>query len=105
MLAVKQQADIEMISCLLEHNAEINQLNYNNGYNALTFAILRKNKELVKELIARGANVNLQDTLGLTALFHTVLSEDLAIIELLLRKCANVSQADNLGSTVAHIVA
>src|SRR6266852_8067582 len=62
-------------------------------------AAMKGNKQAVRSLLERKANVNAPQTDGTTALHWTVRSDDLETADLLIRAGANVSAANRDGAT------
>lgn len=73
------------------------------GKTALMFAVREHDPEMIKLLLAHGANVNLADEKGQTALMHACLAgmQDNAI--LLLKNKADPNSADSMGTTAVMI--
>jgi len=59
-------------------------------------------EEIVRILLEKGANINLQDRFGCTILYHAVL-HDLKTIEMLLQKGANPNLQSKEGDTALHL--
>ena len=62
-------------------------------------AAMKGNKDAVRSLLERKANVNAPQSDGTTALLWAVRSDDLETAELLIRAGANVSAANRDGAT------
>jgi ankyrin repeat protein len=67
---------------------------------ALVFAVLKRNKYIIKKLFKHGADPNLQDKCGSSALFYAVTIADKKIIMLLLKNGANINLKDKDGCSV-----
>ena len=70
---------------------------------ALINATISGDKEVVKTLLAKGANVNTQDNYGDTALIMAAVKKNKEMIERLLAKGANVNIQNNYGNTALII--
>jgi ankyrin repeat protein len=101
MLAIKLNADIELIKVLLECNADINKLTYDHQ-SALTFAIQQENQDFVHELVQNGADINFKGKNGYTPLHYAIETENLEVIKLLICK-DNINQQDYRGCTPIHL--
>ena len=100
-----QVGDISMILRFLDKGDDINMLD-SQGNNALMIAVLNKQRESVRTLIKRDANVNLRNQDGKSALWYSVESGDLPITKLLLDAGAEVNVQDNeFGQTPIFIAA
>ena len=64
---VAEENDVEMISRLMETNADINETN-NDGFSAFILAFEQGHDEIVQDLIQAKADVNVKDKNGDTAL-------------------------------------
>lgn len=71
----------------------------------LNMAISSGNTRIIKSLVDAGANIDLQDSCGLTQLHEAVLSEDTVIAELLLSLGAKADIKTNTGMTPLHFAA
>ena len=100
-----QVGDTSMILRFLDKGDDINMLD-SQGNNALMIAVLNKQRESVRTLIKRDANVNLRNQDGKSALWYAVDSGDLPITKLLLDAGAEVNVQDNeFGQTPIFIAA
>ena len=87
---------LDIIKYLIEKGARIDSM-------ALIAAIQCENKEMVKYLITKEADVNVKDGHGQTALMFAVESGDLEIVKLLIKNGAKINVIDELGRmTLAH---
>lgn len=77
----------------------------NAAVSELADAAMRGNKELVRSLLQRKANVNAPQADGATALHWAVNRDDLETAELLIRAGANVSAANRVGATPLQLAA
>jgi ankyrin repeat protein len=90
--------DISLVSMLLDAGAYINATN-KYGYTALIAAIEGKRKEVVRELIARKADVEIQSSNGNTALITAAETGELKIVEALIEAGADVNKPGGEGWT------
>ena len=100
LLMAAKEGDIEAVKKYLDKGAEINVMARANGqkferwsgeFNSLHTATQSNNDELVKLLIARGADVNALGERGSTALSYAVSNGNVGLAEFLLSKGANVN--------------
>lgn len=81
----------------------INSLMFVDGYahkvSSLMVAAAQGDSALVEQLLAEGANVDVQDPLGRTALFYV---HDLATMQQLLKAYPNLCLQDKKGNTILH---
>lgn len=95
-------SSVEVLDVLLDSGAEINYLVKNT---ALTWAVRFDEVEIVKRLIARGANVNIKNSNGATALMIAVNFDLPDMVFDLLNAGADPSIIDDNGLTVYEILA
>src|SRR5688572_28433866 len=89
----------EVIDTLLNHpNLEPNSRGLN-GRPALVAFVWRDQKERVEKLLARGADVNVQDNDGDTALHGAAQTGNVEVIRMLLDKGANLNTKNKQGGT------
>lgn len=102
----------ETVSVLLDNGAESNAKDINEG-TPLTLAAHKKTDtpeaaakqtEIIKRLLAKGAEVNTADILGCTALIYAVENNNTATVAALLEKKPDVNLQDRTGRT-AFIIA
>ena len=101
LLMAAKEGDIEAVKKYLDDGAEINVMARANGqkfegwwsgeFNSLHTATQSNNDELVKLLIARGADVNALGERGSTALSYAVSNGNVGLAEFLISKGANVN--------------
>ncbi len=84
----------------LNKGANINYQDKKNGNTALMYASLKGYEDMVKFLLDKGANVNIQNNVGDTALSFAVLKGYEDIVKLLLDSGVNVNIQNNDGDTV-----
>lgn len=82
LMAAVVRGNPEMVTILLNNNADINSSD-DNGVTALLFAVKFTNVEIIKILLSHKADKNLMDKEGKTAFEYAVLSEKEEIINLL----------------------
>jgi ankyrin repeat protein len=80
----------ETAKLLLNVGIDVNVTSLHRRMVPLHFAILSGNKNLLIELIKYGANVNAQDTEGLTPLHYAVLMNDTNMLKILIDAKANI---------------
>ncbi len=109
-------SDIETISLLLQHHADINAQD-NNGETTLIYALMYQNEEIAKFLIEEGADITLQNKIGEDAFFWAVNNENENMIRYFVKNNyirynpneANIYQTDMLkkkkNSTLEEIIA
>lgn len=74
-------------------------------YKELRDAILTNNFDRVKELIAKGTNVNSQNYLGNTPLHDAVSTDNIEMVKLLLSHGANINCRNEWGFTPSNVIA
>lgn len=84
---------------LLRHPSIDINVNGANGASTLIVYVLRDREDVVKDLVARGANLNAQDVDGDTALHCAVKTGNVNLVKLLIEKGASIKTRDKLGST------
>ena len=100
-LAIKNNADIEIIKILLACNADVNKLK-DDYHSALTLAIQAGNKEFVYELVQNGADLTLKGKNNYTPLHYAIGAENIEVIKLLICK-DNINQQDDKGCAPIHL--
>lgn len=71
-----------------------------NGQTALHGAVIRKDRDLVEQLLEEGADVNAADRGGFTPISRAVIANDAGIVELLLEHGADPDATYSTGTTV-----
>ena len=94
----------KILDAMIAAGGEINPKVFSSS--PLTYAITRYEPVLVKALIARGADVNLKNTVGATPLMTAVMSRGATVenVKLLLAAGADVNARDNKGQTALTFV-
>lgn len=83
---------------------DINQKD-KNGYTPLHFAVQNNAYDVVKTLLLKGANVNIQDKLGNTPLFKSVTENtDLKITQALIHSGADIHTTNIFGYSPLHFI-
>ncbi|SCZ87032.1 ankyrin repeat domain-containing protein [Nitrosomonas mobilis] len=105
-----QRGSSNVVRALLDRGAEVNTTVVGgHGWTSLTTALLYSNGvptneeslEIVKALLAKGADVNAKDKYGKTALMLATGSRDKKIVQALLEAGAQVKDKDKYGQTAA----
>ncbi len=91
--------DPKMVNMLLDKGARIDQKNFYTELTPLMMAVDNGSLEMVELLIARKANLNLQDERGRSALMHASAARQSKIAERLLRAGADSTLKDKQGRT------
>ncbi len=104
MLGAFKFGDAEVIRTLLELGAPVDFAD-GNQITMLSRSVLNHELELAKMLIARGANVNATDKLGMTPLLWAASSDfgDAAMVELLLKSGAKADAKNRDGRTALEL--
>ncbi|KAI9853467.1 MAG: hypothetical protein M1824_001230 [Vezdaea acicularis] len=77
----------------------------NDGTPGLSLAVLQRHKDVVRLLLASGANIEASNDIGDTALHQAAACGDEDMVQLLLLSGANVAALDPRGSTALHMAA
>lgn len=88
-----------LLDKFLDVDIQANQHGFTALHLAVAFSDSEESEEIVKELLKRGANPNLQDNWGQTALHKAVNSSSLKTLELLLKHKADINIKNNNGYT------
>lgn len=75
---------------------------YSSNYSTLDRAILAERLDLVELLLDYGADINGQDTNGVSALFMAIQDEALEIVSFMIKRGADVHQRDKNGWSAIH---
>ena len=107
MCACYKGGRLDNIKRLLELGADIQQLEFKNGWSALHFAATYSNPEIIKYLLSLGMTVNMTDKSGQTPLMCACLEGGrLDNIKSLLELGADIQQLEfNAGWSALHIAA
>ncbi|MDR0498087.1 MAG: ankyrin repeat domain-containing protein, partial [Treponema sp.] len=87
----------EILRYLLLAGAQVNLTADDRGSSALIDSVMGKHQELVKDLIAAGADVNIRSKDGQSALIVAVGADEEAIVEMLLKAGADPDISDAMG--------
>ncbi|MCR5401249.1 MAG: ankyrin repeat domain-containing protein, partial [Treponema sp.] len=87
----------QLVEWLLKNGAELNPVSEDRGYTPLMDAVWRKNEEITKLLIDKGADVNVINKEGQTMIILSVGSENLEITRLLCQAGADADIQDQMG--------
>lgn len=100
-----QWQSADAVKALLENGVDPDQLFFN-GETALHVAVEQKNQQLVKLLLAYGADVNVQERKeGFTPLMYAAIMDDRPIMQLLASHGADPTAPDVDGYTTYHYLA
>ena len=102
----EKNGHVEIVKLLLDHGAEVDVKDNDNGMTPLIYASLRGDESVVKLLLENGANINIKDNTGNTALMRTASSSafrHIYVAELLLKNGADITGKDNGGNTALDI--
>jgi ankyrin repeat protein len=104
MLGAFKFGDVEVIRVLLELGAPVDFAD-GNQITMLSRSVLNHEVELARMLIARGANVNATDKLGMTPLLWAASSDfgDASMVELLLKSGARADAKNRDGRTALEL--
>ena len=91
--------DPKMVNMLLDKGAKIDQKNFYTELTPLMMAVDNGSMEMVEQLIARKANLNLQDERGRSALMHATAARQTQIAQRLLQAGADATLKDKQGRT------
>ena len=107
LIMAAMRGDFEMTRILLDYGATVNIEVYpGSGITALAFAARERHTAVVKELLERGANPNIQDTTGRTPLHLAAHQGNTTLVHLLVNHPrTNVNLRNNEGRTALHLAA
>lgn len=95
---------IEMAQLLIEHGADVNEVNEYCGERSLLHEAAENNYfEIVQVLVEYGANINAQDRYGKTPLHTAIEEEHLEVAKYLYDKKANINIKDCQGKTALQL--
>lgn len=75
------------------------------GLSSLHMAVKKRDLEMLKFLIAKGANIDAQDNKGFSVLYYAVLQNNIPIAKYLLTHEANPNLKNNIGNAPMHNIA
>ncbi len=105
LLKTVKAGNIQGVLTLLSHGAKVDT-DDDNGTTALMFAANLGYTEIVRSLLAAGANINLTRKIhGLTALMLAANSCQVDVVKLLVSQGANINATNHDGSTALMIAA
>ncbi|ARE67600.1 SWPV1-034 [Shearwaterpox virus] len=95
--------DINLCNILIQCNADIDIIDKNNR-TPLFYAVKNNDYEMVKLLLNKGANVNIQDSIGYSCLhIATIRNSNIEIIKALIDNKIDLNAYDWIGRTPLHI--
>ena len=97
--------DPARVAAALKKGVEVNAPEAKKASTALMFAAERGFVEIVKTLLAQGANLNHQNKYGFAALHAAASNNHAEVVKLLLEKGAQVDPRDELGQTPLYFAA
>jgi len=89
----------EVAYLLMEAGSNVNKISADRGSSALMEATVQGDREMVEELLDRGADLNLRSKNGQTALMLAIGEGKSEIAQLLIHRGADLSPVDALGMT------
>src|SRR4051812_41406353 len=92
--------DLDAVLELIPTTADVNASDSSTHANALDYAIGNRNREMVRRLLAAGANINSIDESGRTPLMHLEREASIELVRDLLAAHADVNARDKSGETV-----
>jgi len=93
----------DFVPFILKKKININNQETANGLTALHQSIIKGFKNIIKDLINHGANLDIQDYYGNTALHYTISEEKNDILELLIKYNPNYNLTNIDGNTPLHL--
>lgn len=99
-----QQPSNELNNWLLLHNFQVDNIHcrVSNGMTALMMTSLQGEKDLVKEILESGSDINLINDDGNNALWFACVSDDVEIVQLLIEAGINIDNININGSSALH---
>lgn len=94
---------IDFVSLILSKKINVNNQESVNGLSALHQIIIKRNNNIVDNLIKYGADINLQDYYGNTSLHYAISEDNKEIINLLIKYSPNFNLTNIDGNTPLHI--
>jgi hypothetical protein len=88
-----------IVTLLLKAGAQINQQAFDRESTALIDSVSGKHNDIMADLLAAGADVNLKNKNGQTAIIIAVSYNDAVCTEMLLKAGAKVDEPDSLGAS------
>lgn len=89
----------EIVDFLLSKRADVEAVEHSSGCNALMFACLSANPEVVSLLLTHGARVNSTNSYGRTALMTAAFCGSIEVVRVLLKHGADINAMDPSGAT------
>lgn len=93
-----------IIDDLLTYNININNINFDNGFNALHQSVIINNYNMFSKLISYNININAQDFYGYTPLHYILLEGRFTFLNLLLENDINYNLTNIDGDIPLHIL-
>lgn len=90
---------ISLVELLLEHSANINIKDPQSGESPLSLAVLKGHYQVAAILVDRGANLEIQDSIGRSPLSKAAMCGAEDAVRLLLERGANPGSRDSAGQT------
>ena len=103
-LAARMKDDPRTVEILVNHQADLNALDYNKS-SPLLFATFFKNRKIASKLISLGANIHLENSEGRNALCYAVLRNCHQILTQLLERGADHTSEITAYRWFLHVVA
>jgi ankyrin repeat protein len=97
-----KKGNVNAVKKLLNNEANVNQADNENGITPLIIASGLGRADIVKLLLAKGANVNKASKEGWTPLYEASINGRANVVKVLLNKGADVNKADKFGKTPLH---
>jgi ankyrin repeat protein len=97
-----KKGNVNAVKKLLNNEANVNQADNENGITPLIIASGLGRADIVKLLLAKGANVNKASKEGWTPLYEASINGRANVVKVLLNKGADVNKVDKFGKTPLH---